>query len=167
MFTYLNTLSTEECRDILQKCCGSQRWVEKMIENRPYRSTQQVTQLAKNIWDALNKVDYLEAFSHHPKIGADISALKTKFRTTHSLSKAEQSGVSSASDEVLQALAQGNIEYEIKFGYIFIVCATGKSAAQMLSLLQKRLPNSPDDELKIAANEQLKITLLRLEKLTT
>ena len=110
--------------------------------------------------------DILEAFSHHPKIGANIETLRAKFQQTAGWSASEQASVSQASDAVLQALAQGNIDYEAKFGYIFIVCATGKSAAEMLNLLQARLVNTPADEIKLAAAEQAKITRIRLEKLS-
>jgi 2-oxo-4-hydroxy-4-carboxy-5-ureidoimidazoline decarboxylase len=106
----------------------------------------------------------LEAFEQHPKIG-DINSLKKQYANTVAWASNEQAGVDAASDEVLQALAKGNDDYERKFGYIFIVCATGKSAGEMLELLQSRLTNDPESEIKIGAEEQNKITKLRLEKL--
>ncbi len=120
--------------------------------------------LATKCWDACLEPDYLEAFSHHPKIG-DIDSLKKKFASTATWASGEQAGVNAADQATLEQLAEGNNLYEEKFGFIFIVCATGKSAAEMLDLLKQRLPNNREDELKIAAAEQHKITLIRLEKL--
>ena len=110
--------------------------------------------------------DYLEAFSHHPQIGADPEKLRKKFKGTHQWASHEQSGMREASEACIQELAQRNREYYDRFGYIFIVCATGKTANEMLSLLKDRLSNTQETELLIAANEQAKITQIRLEKLT-
>jgi 2-oxo-4-hydroxy-4-carboxy-5-ureidoimidazoline decarboxylase len=106
----------------------------------------------------------LEAFSAHPKIG-DINSLRAKYSATRDWSKGEQSGVDSAQEAVLEGLARGNADYEKRFGHIFIVCATGKTAAEMLDILQGRIGNDSAEELKIAAHEQSKITKIRLEKL--
>jgi 2-oxo-4-hydroxy-4-carboxy-5-ureidoimidazoline decarboxylase len=106
----------------------------------------------------------LEAFEHHPKIG-DINSLKEKYPNTKEWASDEQAGINVASEEVLHAVAKGNEDYEKKFGYIFIVCATGKSAGEMRQILESRLMNNPDEEIQIAAEEQNKITKLRLEKL--
>src|SRR6185436_1014222 len=103
-------------------------------------------------------------FAHHPKIG-DRDSLRQRFARTAHLSEREQAGVDGASENVLEALAEGNREYERRFGHIFIVCASGKSADEMLELLGSRLPNPPDVEIRIAAEEQAKITDLRLKKL--
>jgi 2-oxo-4-hydroxy-4-carboxy-5-ureidoimidazoline decarboxylase len=113
------------------------------------------------VWCNLERSDWLEAFSHHPKIG-DRAALRERFPTTGHLSEKEQAGVDGASEATLTALAEANGEYERKFGYIFIVCATGKTAREMLEMLSDRLRNECESEIRIAAEEQAKITALRL-----
>lgn len=119
---------------------------------------------AEEMWYACSKEDWKEAFTHHPKIG-DVESLTKKFASTGEWASGEQSGVNVAAKETIEALAEGNRLYEEKFGYIFIVCATGKSAEEMLGLLKSRLSNSPNEEIQIAADEQNMITKLRLEKL--
>jgi len=114
----------------------------------------------------MEKADMLEAFSHHPEIGSDLAALRQRFASTAAWSSAEQAGVAGADDATLEALRDGNVRYRERFGYVFLVCATGKSAAEMLALLQARLPHDADTELRVAAGEQAKITRLRLEKLS-
>ena len=158
-----NQLSTEEAKAEIFKCCGCTNWAIKLVDNRPFASTDDLKVTSDTIWISSNLADWKEAFTHHPKIG-DVSSLQKKFATKEWASK-EQAGVGGASVDVLSELASGNLEYEKKFGYIFIVCATGKSAEEMLDLLNKRLPNSPEAELKIAAREQNKITHLRIDKL--
>jgi 2-oxo-4-hydroxy-4-carboxy-5-ureidoimidazoline decarboxylase len=133
------------------------------VDNRPFASSDDLKVTSDTIWISAEEKDWKEAFTHHPKIG-DVSALQKKFATKE-WAKEEQSGVGAASEDVLDELVKGNSEYEKKFGYIFIVCATGKSAQEMLDLLKKRLLNSAQEELKIAAREQNKITHLRIEKL--
>jgi 2-oxo-4-hydroxy-4-carboxy-5-ureidoimidazoline decarboxylase len=157
-------LPTEQKRELLQKCCDSKAWIDKMIAAPPLEDLVDLVETAEEKWWECSEKDWLEAFEHHPKIG-DINSLKEKYRNTVAWASNEQSGVDSAPDEILQALANGNDDYEQKFGHIFIVCATGKSAGEMLDILQSRLPNNAEDEIKIAADEQLKITKLRLEKL--
>ena len=132
-----------------------------MMARRPFRTRDAALLAAREEWFVLSKQDWLEAFAQHPKIG-DVHALRRRFPTTHDLSTREQAGVSAAPDETLAALAEGNREYEQKFGYIFIVCATGKSAGEMLALLRARLSNDPGDEIRVAAEEQAKITALRM-----
>ena len=112
-------------------------------------------------FDQLDRDDWLEAFAGHPRIG-DLDSLRHRFAATAALAAAEQAGTREASDRVLRALAQGNADYERRFGHLFIVCATGKSADEMLAILDQRLSNDPDVELEIAAGEQRKITRLRL-----
>ena len=162
---YLNGLAKEPCREALTLCCGSSQWVSKMLNARPYTSDQELLKKSKTLWHSLDREDFLEAFSHHPQIGITAEALREKFQTTHTWSSGEQASIKTADKQTLALLAQGNQTYLEKFGHIFIVCATGKSATEMLSLLQKRLQNSPDLEIKVAAAEQEKITQLRLEKL--
>ena len=119
---------------------------------------------ADEVWALSTEDDFLQAFEGHPEIG-DVSTLREKYRNTEKLAGHEQSGVNSANEDTLQLLAQGNNDYKEKFGFIFIVCATGKSAEEMLQLLQQRLPNNRDEELANAAEEQRKITRIRLNKL--
>jgi 2-oxo-4-hydroxy-4-carboxy-5-ureidoimidazoline decarboxylase len=132
-----------------------------MLQRLPFGSDQQLLSVAREEWFALTPDDWREAFRHHPKIG-DRASLRARFPNTAELSETEQRGVAGASDATLDALAAGNREYEEKFGYIFIVCATGKSADEMLALLQERLHHDPQTELPIAASEQAQITELRL-----
>ncbi len=161
----LNSLPKPALIDALQTCCGSTAWVENMVACFPVSDVETLMKHAKNQWNSLAETDWREAFTHHPKIGGDVEALRTKFATTCTWAEGEQASVQQASQETLEALAAGNTEYEKKFGYIFIVCATGKSAEAMLALLQARLANKPESEILIAAGEQDKITRIRLEKL--
>jgi 2-oxo-4-hydroxy-4-carboxy-5-ureidoimidazoline decarboxylase len=161
----LDVLPPETAREALSRCCGSTRWVEAMMSRRPFGSASALRDAARAVWDALDAADYLEAFSHHPEIGADPAALRARFAVAADLSSAEQSGVAGADDVTLRRLSDANRAYRARFGYIFIVCATGKSAAEMLALLRGRLSNDPATELRVAAGEQAKITELRLEKI--
>jgi 2-oxo-4-hydroxy-4-carboxy-5-ureidoimidazoline decarboxylase len=146
---------------MLLTCCGSTQWAERMLTRRPFHTQQGLIAAAREEWFGLTEDDWLEAFRQHPKIG-EREALRQRFPSTHHLSEREQAGVSRASDEVLDALAEGNRAYEQRFGYIFIVCATGRSAEEMLAMLRARLDNDPVREIQIAAEEQAKITELRL-----
>jgi len=161
---HINGLSAEALQTALTKCCAARRWVSEVAAARPFDSDQQLLQKASEAWNRLNREDFLEAFSAHAKIG-DVASLRQKYSDTRQWAGNEQSGVAAANEDILQHLAELNREYEHKFGYIFIVCATGKSAAEMLAILESRLPNTSDVELNCAAAEQLKITLLRLKKL--
>lgn len=160
----LNQLPNSELKAALSACCGSTAWVTEMAKIFPVESKESLFEQAEVIWFGLTESDWREAFLHHPKIG-DIDSLRQKFASTAVWAEGEQAGVSSASLSVLEMLAEGNQLYEEKFGYIFIVCATGKSADEMLELLETRLLNSPDEEIQIAMQEQNKITQIRLEKL--
>jgi 2-oxo-4-hydroxy-4-carboxy-5-ureidoimidazoline decarboxylase len=160
----LNTLPKPQLRQELMKCCGSTTWVERIMTFFPIEDLVELLEDAEEQWFKCSPEDWKEAFSYHPRIG-DLDSLKKKFASTANWAMGEQSGTSTASEETIQALAKGNTEYEAKFGYIFIVCATGKSAAEMLANLQSRLTNDPKEEIEIAADEQNKITRLRLEKL--
>ena len=161
----LNQLPESDLADALRKCCGSTTWVDNMLAIFPVADEEILMEGANNAWNKLSEADWREAFTHHPKIGGDAAALREKFASTSTWAEGEQAAVRQASQVALEALTAGNTEYEQKFGYIFIVCATGKSAEEMLALLQARLPNKPEDELKIAVGEQGKITRIRLEKL--
>lgn len=159
-----NALSVEQQHQALERCCGAQHWVKQMVAKAPFSSKDQLFYFADYLWDNANEESWLEAFLHHPKIG-DIDSLAKKFENTKQWAEGEQQGVQRASKDILLALAEGNQAYEKKFGYIFIVCATGKSASEMLALLNQRLPNSEEDEILIAMKEQQKITKIRLDKL--
>lgn len=161
----LDAMRDEDARAALTRCCGATRWVEGMLAQRPFGDRDALIRAAREVWAAMDRADVLEAFEHHPRIGADLDALREKFASTKEWSAGEQSAVRSANEATLEALRDGNVAYEARFGHIFIVCATGKSAGEMLALLRERLDNDPDDELAIAAAEQMKITELRLDKI--
>ncbi|MBS2024017.1 MAG: 2-oxo-4-hydroxy-4-carboxy-5-ureidoimidazoline decarboxylase [Deltaproteobacteria bacterium] len=160
----LNAASPDEASEELARCCGCRRWVSGMLARRPFADPEALLRAADEEWAKVQRDDVLEAFLHHPRIG-DIDGLRKKFASTATWAAGEQAGAAQADESVLKRLAQGNRDYELRFGHIFIVCATGKSAQEMLDLLLARLGNEPDAELAIAAGEQAKITRLRLEKL--
>jgi len=160
----LNQLDTVSLREALGRCCGSGAWVERMQVLFPVESREVILKEAEMVWYNCSEVDWREAFEHHPRIG-DLNSLKKKFAATEQWAAGEQSGVTAATGEILTELAAGNKTYEKKFGYIFIVCATGKSAGEMLELLKGRLAHTPEEEIKVAMGEQNKITRIRLEKL--
>ena len=153
----LNALLPEEARAALTRCCGSTRWVTAMLARRPFASTAALHADAEAAWAALGREDVLEAFDHHPRIGARAGG--------DAWARQEQARVRDADGKTQDALVDANERYLRRFGYIFIVCATGKSAPEMLGLLEARLGNDPARELAIAAGEQARITRLRLEKL--
>lgn len=161
---FINQLPKQQALDAFMQCNTSQRWCERMEQSRPFSDNQSLLEMADQHWKVATEDDYLEAFDGHPEIG-DVSTLREKYRNTEKLAGHEQSGVNMANENTLQLLAQGNQDYKEKFGFIFIVCATGKSADEMLELLQQRLPNSRSRELENAAEEQRRITRIRLEKL--
>jgi 2-oxo-4-hydroxy-4-carboxy-5-ureidoimidazoline decarboxylase len=146
---------------MLQACCGSSAWVERMLARRPFGSRETLFAAAREEWTGLTADDWREAFAHHPRIG-DRESLAKRFPATHHLSAREQAGVAGAGHDVLDSLATDNERYLRKFGYIFIVCATGLTADDMLTMLRARLGNLPEIEIQIAAEEQMKITELRL-----
>jgi 2-oxo-4-hydroxy-4-carboxy-5-ureidoimidazoline decarboxylase len=160
----INSVDEAAARAMFLRCCGATRWAERMAARRPFACEEKLLAAAEEIWRGLPRQDWLEAFAAHPKIG-DLDALRGKFARGAAWSAQEQGGVAGASEATLRALAQGNCDYEARFGHLFIVCASGKTAEEMLALLQQRLHNDPEDELRIAAGEQEKITRLRLQKL--
>ncbi|HKZ67641.1 MAG TPA: 2-oxo-4-hydroxy-4-carboxy-5-ureidoimidazoline decarboxylase [Chitinophagaceae bacterium] len=160
----LNTLPQQQLKEELIKCCGSSAWVNKMVPFFPAEDLVEVLEDAEEQWFLCSDADWKEAFAQHPRIG-DIGPLQKKFTSTTEWAAREQSGIATASQQTLEALAEANKKYEQKFGYIFIVYATGKSADELLTLLETRLQNSPEVEIEIAADEQNKITKLRIEKL--
>jgi OHCU decarboxylase len=154
----LNELPVDEARAALVRCCGSRRWVAEMLARRPWPSPAALFGDAAAVWAAMGRDDILEAFAQHPRIGASAG---------DAWSRQEQAGAAGGDAATVAALREANDRYWNRFGYIFIVCATGKSAAEMLALLERRLNNDPTSELAVAAAEQARITRLRLEKLAT
>jgi 2-oxo-4-hydroxy-4-carboxy-5-ureidoimidazoline decarboxylase len=160
----LNLLDDATAAYELERCCGSKRWVAAMMKKRPFADYKTLLRDAEDAWWQLGAADWKEAFSCHPKIG-ELGKIRDKFAPTATWTRIEQSGVGSADETTLRSLAELNAQYDKKFGYIFIICATGKRAEDMLAALRQRLNNNPDSELRIAALEQSRITALRLEKL--
>jgi 2-oxo-4-hydroxy-4-carboxy-5-ureidoimidazoline decarboxylase len=160
----INAWPPAEAREAFRRCCGSTRWARAMEWTRPFDSEETLLETADRIWWALEASDWLEAFGAHPRIGARI-ATGPEHAAAAAWSKAEQSGALRASAEVLENLARMNRRYEERFGYIFIVCATGKSAEEMLEAIESRMGNEPDEEIRCAALEQARITRIRLEKI--
>ena len=164
-FESLQALPPAEAQEEFLKCCGSVRWAQAMVQLRQYATTVGgLILLGNEMWSLLERDDWLEAFRSHPKIGERKAAAEVSSQSTQ-WSGQEQAGVQTAEQETLDELARLNREYEEKFGFIFIVCATGKSAGEMLDMLSERLRNDIETELPIAAAEQAKITELRLKKL--
>ena len=161
---WLNLLTADEAEKELLQCCGSKRWVRQMTEARPFPTIDAAVKTADQIWQSLAEDDWLEAFRSHPKIGEKKAADKVS-EQAQQWSGQEQAGVAAASRETANALAALNRAYEFKFGFIFIICATGKTSEQMLAALSERLQHDATEELPIAAAEQSKITELRLKKL--
>jgi allantoicase len=151
----INTRTDDDARRELLSCCGSTEWVKWMMDARPL---DDALAKADEIWNALGRDAWHEAFAAHPRIGE---------KKADRFSGGEQSGAASAPDQTKQQLAAINREYESRFGHIYIVCATGKSADEMLAIAKQRLSNAPDDEIRVAAEEQRKITRLRLMKLVS
>jgi len=160
----LNSLSSSEAIHAFMQCCTASSWVKGMVEARPFADANALTTRADSIWADAQEVDFIEAFEGHPQIG-NVATLRAKYANTKELASGEQGLVKQATEQVLEDLAQGNADYLKKFGFIFIVCATGKSAQQMLDLLLSRMPNDKATELVNAGEEQRKIFQLRLEKL--
>jgi len=160
----VDVASADDARELLRTCCGSSRWVDRMQARRPFGSLEALLDAARAEWFALTPADWQEAFAAHPRIG-DLSSLRERFAGTRHLAAHEQSGVDGAPKDVLAALAAGNAAYKHKFGCIFIVCATGLTAEEMLARLRARLTNDRATEIGVAAEEQARITELRLRRL--
>jgi len=160
----INSLPSDQARAEFLKCCGATRWAAKMSDARPFENLEHMVATADRIWWSLEPDDWQEAFHSHPKIGERKPAA-TVAKESLGWSESEQSGTQDSTQQTMDQLAELNREYQEKFGFIYIICATGKSAEQMLAILQERLGNNPDLELRNAATEQAKITSLRLNKL--
>ena len=153
----LNALPPDAAKDELLRCCGSERWVAAMTDRRPFRGPNELYREAEEVWWSLEPADWLEAFAHHPRIGERAAGW----------ARDEQAGVGAASRSTMNALAALNVDYERKFGHVFLICATGKSADEMLGDARRRLANDAAPELRLASAEQAKITRLLLQKLLT
>ena len=149
---------------MLEACCGSTAWVNGMLTRRPFATLPVLLEASERLWWSLSPDDWREAFDHHPRIGESDAAV-AQGETARVWSADEQRGATIAPDDVRRALADGNREYERRFGHIYLVFATGRSAEDMLALLRGRLHNDPLTELRVAAGEQMKITRLRLAKM--
>lgn len=160
----LNALPSEAAERDFLTCCGSREWARKMAAGRPFATAEALLERAEAVWWALGEADWLEAFRSHPRIGEKKAAAGQTARE-QTWSAGEQAGMLTAAETTQQALAAGNRAYDERFGFIYIVCATGKTADEMLAILRQRLANDPATELRAAAGEQAKITRIRLEKL--
>ena len=160
----LNAALENEVEGALLDCCGAKHWVQEMLRARPFASASHLFETAERIWMDLRRDDWLEAFRHHPKIGGRKAAARQSGKAQQ-WSKGEQAAAQKSSAKVLAELAKANKEYEKRFGFIFIVCAPGKSSEEILAGLKQRMANDAETELRVAAEEQSKITRLRLEKL--
>jgi allantoinase len=160
----LDVLSEAEAIAEFLRCCGSRLWASQMARLRPFDSEAALLEAADAVWAGLDDAERLDAYAAHPKIG-DLDSLRAKFASTASWSAREQAGVSDTDDAILRALAEGNHDYESRFGHIFIICATGKTAGEILALLRERIGNDPEVERVIASEEQTKIARIRLRNL--
>jgi OHCU decarboxylase len=154
----LNDCSPETAYFQFRRCCGSSAWAGQMADARPFAGLPELEERADRVWASCSSSDWLEAFAAHPRIGEQSGSV---------WSRQEQSGTSGALLQIREAFTRASREYERKFGFLFIICATGKSLPEMLSELEKRLTNGADRELYVAAEEQLRITRLRLRKLVS
>jgi len=157
-----NALPPAKAESVLMDCCGCARWAANVAAQRPFAGADSLYATADTVWQNLDRADWLEAFSHHPQIGEKAAAGSASARQW---AAGEQSGARAANEDVKTNLALGNLVYYEKFGFIYIVCATGKSADEMLAILDGRLQNDAASELPIAAEQQRLITRIRLGKL--
>jgi OHCU decarboxylase len=160
--TEFNGLPGAQAESLLMDCCGSARWAASVASRRPYANVDALHKSADSIWWKLERADWLEAFSHHPQIGEKPAGGSESARKWAVF---EQSGARAADDDVKSRLARANRAYFEKFGYIYIVCATGKTAEGMLAILNQRLQNDLPSEISVAAEQQRLITRIRLDKL--
>ncbi len=157
-----NNAVADDAMRAMIACCGAKRWASAMVAQRPFAGILELSEAADRNWDAMQEADWLEAFACHPRIG-ERKATRASAQAA-AWSRQEQSSASSASDLVLSELADGNALYEKRFGFTYIVCATGKSAEEMLTILQRRLASDRDSELRDAAEQQRQILQIRLGK---
>lgn len=160
----LNDASREEAFAALLACCGSLSWAQRMAAARPFADVEALLATADRIWQELRPSDWLEAFASHPRIG-ERNATTPQSSQFAQWSAQEQAGTEQTAQATMTALAAANRAYQERFGYIYIVCATGKTSEEMLAFCQQRLSNDYELELQMAAEEQRKITAIRLRKL--
>jgi allantoicase len=151
----LNTLPRPEALSAMRACCGSLRWAERMADARPFENATTTLRIAERTFWGLGEVDLLEAFAAHPRLGEQ--------KPDGKWAAQEQAGAAAASEETLAALAQANRDYLDRYGFVFLLCATGRSAGEMLQAVHERLGRTRPQELRTAAEEQAKILRLRLE----
>lgn len=163
VLVHWNALEEDAAAAVILPCCGSRRWARELAQARPFADDQELIERSGAIWRGLAPVDWDEAFRTHPRIG-ERKAMEAATQQSAAWSREEQSGVSQTDAEIRVALERGNRFYEERFGRVFLVCATGKSAAEMLSMLERRLNNDPQTELREAVEQQRQITQLRLRK---
>jgi OHCU decarboxylase len=159
----LNALPPSEAERELLACCGSRAWARDVAAARPYRDVETLLAASDRVWSRLSPDDWLEAFAKHPRIGERAAATVTSIERRWS--EGEQSRAQGSAPSVLAELASANAEYEDRFGHVFLICATGKTADEILANARSRLHNDPERELHVAAEEQRRITRLRLRKL--
>jgi len=157
-----NRLSHQDAVNDILPCCGSRAWAESMAAKRPVPDETSLLVTSDESWRALSQSDWLEAFRSHPRIG-ETKALNASHQSA-TWSDEEQREVADASASAKLALVEGNREYESRFGRIFIVCATGKSPEEILTILRRRLENDHGTELRETVEQQRQITQLRLRK---
>jgi OHCU decarboxylase len=150
--------------ELLAACCGSTAWVSGMVARRPFGTLHRLLLEADELWWSLGPDDWREAFAHHPRIGERVAAVP-QGDVARGWSADEQRGVAAAAGDVRRLLAEENTVYERRFGHVYLVCATGKTADELLALLRERMTNDPATEVRVAAGEQAKITRLRLSKM--
>ncbi|MGD0734598.1 MAG: 2-oxo-4-hydroxy-4-carboxy-5-ureidoimidazoline decarboxylase [Terracidiphilus sp.] len=157
-----NTADGEAALDAMMACCGSRRWAEAMVAMRPIATVAELSIAADEVWSTMEETDWMEAFACHPRIGE--RKAERASQQSAAWSRQEQSSADSATGKVLAELAAANVLYERRFGFTYIVCATGKSVEQMLDLLNRRLASGRETELREAAEQQRQITQIRLGK---
>jgi 2-oxo-4-hydroxy-4-carboxy-5-ureidoimidazoline decarboxylase len=159
-----DALPAHEAASLLESCCGATAWVNGMLERRPFRTVPRLLEHADDVWWSLGEEDWREAFDHHPRIGERNAAAEQR-EQARAWSAGEQRTASDAPSDVRAALARANQEYERRFGHIYLVFASGRTAEELLTILRDRLTNDPATELRVAAGEQAKITRSRLRKM--
>jgi len=157
-----NAASPDAALDAMLACCGARRWAAAMVALRPIGSVHELSAAADQIWGTMQEADWIEAFACHPRIGERM-ALHVSQKSVE-WSRQEQSSVGGTNDHVLAELAAGNQLYVERFGFTYIVCATGKRAEEMLTILNRRLGSDRAAELREAAEQQRQITQIRLGK---
>ena len=158
-----NRADANAARDAMIACCGASRWASAMVESRPLASVADLRAAADRAWSTMHEADWLEAFASHPRIGERKNPAHVSPQSS-AWSRQEQAGIEETQAAILEQLAEGNARYEVQFGFTYIVCATGKSAGEMLEILRGRLSRARETELREAAEQQRQILQIRLEK---